>query len=342
MIGSLIIIVSFLRYKELRRFTFQLVALLSANDFVNQVADLIAPAPSEIVAMHHGAPVSSQCLAQATIDSYAELSAVGWATTISVTLYLTVTLRWPAHIVQAQLPKFVIGATAIPGVVAFTGLAIGAYGPSSGWCWVDPNGDRAWFMWVSYVIVWIAIVFNGYAYFTAHRALKNVINLPTASDMGDGAVVDRLTKVAKRIRGYPLILLLVWTFPTILRILGAFGVTNFTLIVITRFMVSSQGALNAIAWMQPRVRAAIRADLAKIFPSLRSETGLTTFVDPRKDSSAERSCCGCCALRRSEPEYRQAAAGSVSVNDTGSSQPPRFSDAIVRPPSAEPASPDDL
>ena len=316
-IGSLVIIVSYLRYKALRRYTFQLVALMSANDFVNQITDMIAPSPADIVAMHQGAPMSSQCIAQATIHSYVELSAVGWATTISVTLYLMVTKRWPAERVQAQFVKLVASATVIPAAVALTGLALHAYGPSFAWCWVDPHGDRAWYIWVSYVLVWAAIVFNAFTFMSAHRALKTTITLPSASDMGNDDEMARLRSITARLRGYPLILLLVWTFPTVLRVLGTFGITNFALIVITRFMVSTQGALNAIAWMQPRVRAAIRADLAKIFPCLYNETGLTAFADPRAVNDGPPSCCSywcCCGKRRREPSY---AVVNISSKHTG-------------------------
>jgi len=298
--GSAFILLCYARFRELRRFSFLLVAVLSLTDIGSQVFNTVAgPSAADIDAMNAGADVTPACLAQAVGASFFELSSVLWTTAIAWTLYLHVFVRMPADQVAARLPTFVAACCGVPLVLALAPLADGSYGPSGAWCWI--RADRpAWVFLQFYVPLWGAVAFNAWVYVRTYSLLARTVEASAAaagggSGGGGGAeamgasaggvpgdeTAAKLERVIARLRYYPMILVVVWSFASINRVYeAATGGTApiFALFFLQKVFSSGQGLLNAFAYgFSDGVRDAVNAELAQCCPRL---------VAPRADPVA--------------------------------------------------------
>ena len=64
LLGSGFIIACYLRFRELRMFTFKLVFMLSVNDFINQVDDFLQPSAAEVLTARTADNVDALCMVQ--------------------------------------------------------------------------------------------------------------------------------------------------------------------------------------------------------------------------------------------------------------------------------------
>ena len=64
LLGSGFIIACYLRFRELRMFTFKLVFMLSVNDFINQVGDFLQPSAAEVLTARTADNVDALCMVQ--------------------------------------------------------------------------------------------------------------------------------------------------------------------------------------------------------------------------------------------------------------------------------------
>ena len=103
--GSAFILFCYARYAPLRKFSFTLIALLSATDVLNQLFDFVGPPASELAVMEAGAPLTPRCLVQALGNQVFELSSVLWTGCIAWTLYALVWKGWRPDAVERSLPR---------------------------------------------------------------------------------------------------------------------------------------------------------------------------------------------------------------------------------------------
>jgi hypothetical protein len=272
-VGSLFILFCYARYKALRKFSFTLIALLSATDVLNQTFDLVGPPASELAAMEAGAPLTGRCWAQALGNSVFELSSVLWTGCIAWTLYALVWLGWRPDAVERSLPRMFGVALGVPVLLMLLPFAAGGgvYGPAGAWCSVRPA--YWYFNFVCfYAPTWATMAFNAFVHLRTLRRLRALTgsSASNAATGVDAATADKLGKVMERLKFYPFILLVVWGPASVNRVVeAASGGRAFApLFFLHRVFSSSQGFLNALLYGFSRgVRQAVAADLHALWPS---------------------------------------------------------------------------
>lgn len=138
MLGSAFIVICFLALRRLRgQVSFLLIFILSICDFLSQVTDLVEEDAHDLVAIRsNGPPYTPRCYVQAIGNSFFDPASILWTTAIAATLYVTVKWRWdvePTCKVMSILSAVCFG---IPLILTVAAGAAGAFGPSSGWCFI--------------------------------------------------------------------------------------------------------------------------------------------------------------------------------------------------------------
>ena len=292
-LGSSFIVACYLRFVALRKFSFLLVAVLSATDIGSQVFSvLVSPSASDLDAMNAGGAVTPVCLAQAIGSSFFELSSVLWTTAIAATLYLFVWRRMAAEDVERKLPLFALVCIGAPLLLALLPLADASYGPSGAWCWIRPT-RHAWVFAQFYAPLWVAVIFNGVIYVGTRRLLQRTVQASAASgELGAGDETTlRLRLLIERLSLYPAILVAVWLAASVNRVYEATGgAPIFALVFVARCCSASQGVLNALAYgFSDGVRGAVRAELSSLCPQFipRAEDSVAAVTMGRGASGAE-------------------------------------------------------
>jgi len=136
MFGALSIIFSFVRWKDLRSKTRQLLVYLSIADFFTAFGNIIGA-----TSIDGPGPL---CVVQSVITTTSSLVSFFW--TVFVALYLYLCL--PGHSApNYTLPVLHACAWGIPLVIVGIALGYEALGYSFvGWCWIDQNNPHA-IMW---------------------------------------------------------------------------------------------------------------------------------------------------------------------------------------------------
>lgn len=269
--GSAAILLAYLRYTSLRKFSFTLVAFLSVSDLFNHLFDMVGPKAEELEAQRLGAPISDACWVQAFGNAVFELSSILWTGAIALTLYEAVWLGWRAERIEAQFYRLAGVCFCVPVFLFVLPLLVtgpSVIGPSGGsWCWIRPQFG-GWIFGLFYVPLWLVMIFNGVVHFRTSRRLTALIE-GKGGVATDPVMASRLLLVLQRLKFYPFILFVVWFPASVSRVVEAAngGRSIFGLVLFHRIFSSSQGFLNAIAYGLSRgVREAIVADLARIFP----------------------------------------------------------------------------
>ena len=273
-LGSSFILACYARLVSLRKFSFTLVAILSATDVGSQIFSvLVSPSAAELDAMNAGGAITPACLAQAIGSSFFELSSVLWTTAIATTLYLFVWRRMAAEEVERKLPLFALVCIGAPLLLALLPLADASYGPAGAWCWIRSTRP-AWVFAQFYAPMWAAVLFNAAVYLGTRRLLQRTVQSSSSSgELGAGdETALRLRLLVERLSIYPLILVAVWLPASTNRVYeAATGGADpvFGLVLVARCCSASQGALNALAYgFGDGVRGAVRAELSLLCPQL--------------------------------------------------------------------------
>jgi hypothetical protein len=277
-LGSVFVLIAYLRYKALRKWSFTLVACLAATDVMNQIFDFFSPSPSEIDAMIAGAPNTGKCWVQALGNGVFELASVFWTGTIAYTLYRLVWLRHSLEVVEKTLPQLCAFVFGVPTLLTLLPFLQGpqVYGPSGGhatWCWIKPAYPW-WVFLCFYIPLWMTMIFNAFVHLRTLARLKSIqAGGMAAAEQGgqlDANTAARFQLIVQRLHWYPFLLLVVWGPASINRIIEAAtqGRGSFyALYFLQRVFSSSQGLLNAIAYGLTRgVKEAILKDLQPFLP----------------------------------------------------------------------------
>lgn len=209
-LGSGFVVLCFLLFRELRKFSFRLVFYLALSDMLTSLFNLLGD-PGEGVL----------CYLQGYCTQFFWVASFLWTTTIAFTLHRTV-VRHKTDVEQLG-PYF--HAYVWPSALLMTVIpSIGSdYGPAGAWCWVQNEtfaGKVLRFL-TFYVPLWAAATFNGIVYFQVIRMLRNTSRMAATiaeRQRGEPGSSARVSSAMSRWGYYPLILIGSWMFGTINKI----------------------------------------------------------------------------------------------------------------------------
>lgn len=237
--GVLLIIVSYLTFAKLRTFSFGLVFFMSCAD-LGALFSYLLGSPGE----------GGLCRFQGLLQQYCELSSIIWSALIAFTLYRAVVKLQDS---ASLLKRYLAFGYGIPVICAFLPLFTSSYTNTGGWCWISNTQTvgQVWRWLLFYGPLWSCVGYNAYCYYLTEKAMKNMF-----SNQGT-EMPTKYKALIKRLKLYPLILVVCWTWATINRLQNAFSPDNpvFWLYVLQSLFRSLQGLLNCVAYgLQPNVR----------------------------------------------------------------------------------------
>ncbi|RYR55420.1 hypothetical protein Ahy_A06g030638 isoform C [Arachis hypogaea] len=232
-VGSGFIVLCYLLFKELRKFSFKLVFYLALSDMLCSFFSIVGD-PSK----------GFFCSAQGYSTHFFCVASFLWTTTIAFTLHRTVVKhKTDVEEFEAMFHLYVWGTS-----LAMTAIHLLTF----------------------YMPLWGAILYNGFTYFQVIRMLNNATRMavgmsgqPYASDARDNM------RALNRWGYYPLILIGSWAFGTINRIHDFFEPNHkiFWLSFLDVGMASLMGLFNSIAYgLNSSVRRAICERVDKYWP----------------------------------------------------------------------------
>ena len=244
--ASSMIILTYARFKHLRRIAFELIVYLSVADIGSNVTYL----------MGNPKPHTMACQAQGFLQQMFEMASVLWTLVIGYLLWQNVDRERKAFSgahARKQIHALVWGTALLSALLPSTTRS---YGSTGAWCWV--RGDSTGTVWrfsIFYGPLWLCMSANGFFYYRVRRKLK-ILNSFAA-----GAQATKLKRLSSTLRYYPLILIFCWTIPTINRVYNS--VTDngsYWLTIMSRCTIGMTGILNATAYGNtPAVRASWQA-----------------------------------------------------------------------------------
>lgn len=257
-IGSGFIVVCYLLFKELRKFSFKLVFFLAFSDMLCSFFSIIGD-PSK----------GFFCYAQGYTTHFFCVASFLWTTTIAFTLHRTVVRhKTDVEDLEPMFHLYVWGTSGVVTVIRSISNDHGHITRLGAWCWAQTGrtGKAVHFI-TFYAPLWGAILFNAITYFQVIRMLNNATRMAAGMLERTFQFDSRPdVKVLNRWGYYPLILIGSWFFGTINRIHDFIepGHKIFWLSVLDVGMAALMGLFNSIAYgLNSSVRRAIyeRMDL---------------------------------------------------------------------------------
>ncbi|CAM8952831.1 unnamed protein product [Rhodiola kirilowii] len=261
LVGSGFIVLCYVLFKELRKFSFKLVFYLALSDMFCSFFAIVGD-PSK----------GFFCSAQGYSTHFFCVASFLWTTTIAFTLHRTVVRhKTDVEDLESMFHLYVWGTSLVLAVVRSIGNDRG-HAHLNALCWSQTGRSGKLVHFITfYTPLWGAILFNGYTYFQVIRMLNNASRMaagmsdrPHHSDsrMGD-------MKALNRWGYYPLILIGSWTFSTINRIHDFIQPDHkiFWLTVLDVGTAALMGLSNSIAYgLNASVRRAIYERLDLLWP----------------------------------------------------------------------------
>eukprot|EP01083_Nonionella_stella_P275613 936184_1 len=302
LIGALFIITNYCLFSSLRKnFAFKLILMIGISDLILAISNLM------------GAPDwGSTCYFQAILQQIGDISGILWVATVSWTINkLTQVTKLPTKQELNKLYRnmhiIIWIITLILTILPFTTKS---YGVAGGWCWIKgyENVDIMWRYLCFYVPLWMAIIYMIIIYIKVWKRLHAIDDIDITENDGDtdddieinnNNIMDscetnamtssgdqyssadmesklkrKKNNTLQRMKFYPLILIICYTFATIRRIIdwATEDQTPYFLAILHTFFAAIPGFLNAIVY------------------------GLTKDVRT-KDKQAIQEYCGCCSKK---------------------------------------------
>ncbi|KAL6212217.1 hypothetical protein ACLB2K_017438 [Fragaria x ananassa] len=257
-VGSGFIVLCYVLFKELRKFSFKLVFYLALSDMLCSFFSMVGDPSRGFFCYSHGYSTHFFCVASFL-----------WTTTIAFTLHRTVVKhKTDVEDLEAMFHLYVWGTSLVVTVVRSIGNNHSHIGT---WCWAQTGfTGKALHFITFYMLLWGAILYNGFTYFQVIRMLNNARRMA-------GSISDRPyqsdgraeTKALNRWGYYPLILIGSWAFGTINRIHDFIEPDHkiFWLSVLDVGTSGLMGLFNSIAYgLNSSVRRAIQERLDLFWP----------------------------------------------------------------------------
>ncbi|XP_073526058.1 uncharacterized protein [Phyllobates terribilis] len=206
LIGSTFIVLCYLLFKELRKFSFKLVFFLALSDMLCSFFNIIGDPSTGFFCYTQGYSTHFFCVASFL-----------WTTTIAFTLHRTVVQhKTDVEDLEPMFHLYVWGTSLVMTVLRSFGNHHGHVGV---WCWSQTGrvGNVAHFI-TFYLPLWGAILYNGITYFQVIHMLRNAtrmaVGMSDRTYQSDGRTDMR---ALNKWGYYPLILIGSWAFGTINR-----------------------------------------------------------------------------------------------------------------------------
>ncbi|XP_058108625.1 G-protein coupled receptor 1 isoform X2 [Magnolia sinica] len=253
--GSAFIVLCYILFKELRKFSFKLVFFLALSDMFCSLFNILGD-PSQ----------GFFCFAQGYSTHFFCVASFLWTTTIAFTLHRTVVRhKTDVEDLGPVFHLYVWGTSLAMTVIRSIG---NDYGSLGAWCWLQTGRTgKLVHLATFYAPLWGAILFNGFTYFQVIRMLNNATRMAVGmSDRSRQLDARADMKALNRWGYYPLILIGSWAFGTINRIHDFIepGHEIFWLSLLDVGMAALMGLFNSIAYgLNSSVRRAVyeRLDL---------------------------------------------------------------------------------
>ncbi|KAL7186984.1 hypothetical protein ACSBR1_037122 [Camellia fascicularis] len=210
LLGSGFIVLCYICFKELRKFSFKLVFFLALSDMLYSFFSIVGDPSKGLF-----------CYAQGYSTHFFCVASFLWTTTIAFTLHRTVVRhKTDVEDLEPVFHLYVWGTSLVMTVIRSIGNDHGHFGELGAWCWTQTGRTGKVVHFITfYVPLWGAIIFNGVTYFQVIRMLNNATRM--AVGMSNRAYQQDARadmKALNRWGYYPLILIGSWTFGTINRI----------------------------------------------------------------------------------------------------------------------------
>ncbi|KAF7830404.1 G-protein coupled receptor 1 isoform X1 [Senna tora] len=256
-IGSSFIVLCYVLFTELRKFSFKLVFYLAFSDMLCSFFNIVGD-PSR----------GFFCYAQSYSTHFFCVASFLWTTTIAFTLHRTVVRhKTDVEDLEAMFHLYVWGTSLVMTVIRSFGNDHRHFGS---WCSSQMASKFVVHFITFYMPLWGAILYNGVTYLQVIRMLNNAARM--AVGMSDRAYVSDTRdnmKALSRWGYYPLILIGSWAFGTINRIHDFIepGHKIFWLSLLDVGTASLMGLFNSIAYgLNSSVRRAICERLDMFWP----------------------------------------------------------------------------
>ena len=233
--GSSLIIFALLRGEGKKKNRLNLLVWLSVADIIANIVTFIS---FGITAEN------SDCKVVGFLVTFADLARVLWTACFSIALFTSIFFSYRTGLKAGDLfPFFFAFSFGVPMVLAVVGVAMDAYGDSGfDYCWVKDSADR---MYYFYVPLWTVILFNSVVYGVVWWEYRRAMKLHQGSL---GASNTTATSKVHRLKYYPAVLALAWSFGTVNRVAQLAGENYFPLMVLQAAFANSQGVMNALVY----------------------------------------------------------------------------------------------
>lgn len=207
LVGSSFIVICYLLFRELRKFSFKLVFYLAVSDMFCSLFTILGGPSNAFYCFAHDYSAHFFCVASFL-----------WTTTISFTLHRTVVKHKTDVEEFGSIFHLYVWGTSLSTTVL---RSIGSdYGRPGTWCWIQQgNMAKVLHLITFYLPLWGAILYNGFTYYEVNRMLNNATQMAAGiSDRSNQSDIRADRKAFNRWGYYPLILIGSWAFATINRL----------------------------------------------------------------------------------------------------------------------------
>ncbi|KAL9264596.1 G-protein coupled receptor 1-like protein [Drosera capensis] len=259
LVGSGFIVLCYILFKELHKFSFKLVFFLALSDILCSFFNIVSDPSTGFF-----------CYAQGYSSHFFCVASFLWTTTVAFTLHRTVVQhKTDVEDLEPMFHLYVWGTSLVMTLIRSIG---NHHHPHLGtWCWTQTGRTvKVAHLLTFYAPLWGAILYNGLTYFQVIRMLRNATRM--AVDMSDATYrsdVRMDVRALNRWGYYPLILIGSWAFSTINRIHDFIEPGNkiFWLSVLDVGTAALMGLFNSIAYgLNSSVRRAILERLDLFLP----------------------------------------------------------------------------
>ncbi|KAL6861189.1 hypothetical protein ACP4OV_016889 [Aristida adscensionis] len=275
--GSSFIVLCYLLFRELRKFSFKLVFYLAVSDMFCSLFTILGGPSNAFYCFAHDYSAHFFCVASFL-----------WTTTIAFTLHRTVVKHKTDVEEFGSIFHLYVWGTSLATTVL---RSIGSdYGRPGSWCWIQQGSTAKILHLITfYLPLWGAILYNGFTYYEVNRMLNNATRVSITcngsplyiegcqglhmavgiSDRSNQSDIRADKKAFNRWGYYPLILIGSWAFATINRLYDYAnpGHKIFWLSFLDVGFAGLMGLFNSIAYgLNSSVRRAISERLDLFLP----------------------------------------------------------------------------
>ncbi|CAE8686055.1 unnamed protein product [Polarella glacialis] len=311
--GSLLVIVTFLLFPQLRRYFARLVLYLAISDLWLCTSFLIGESP---------APHYTKCSVQSLLGIFFGLASILWTVAIADSVRRVV-LACDLSVESRHEGRLHMIAWGLPFLAIAAVLASRTIGPAGMMCWIEGTALGTILRLLTfYLPLWLGIGYSLWVYWCVSRMLHTLLDQRVQNGADDyeasafeyQADLDRQRRSIRLMLYLPLILIFCWGPASLRRLLEIFfpgmGITALDYLCVLTGPL--QGALNAIVYgSTPAVRDAM---LGRIDQSARKIRGVQA------------------RLRGLHPGRRRNQKGFQQQIDEENSSPSLFPPALGSPP----------